>query len=159
MKFQCAGITESVIDGYGISLVVWFSGCHIKCPFCQNQELQDENYGYKENTKNIIGCWEQKKDFYDSIVFLGGEPLEQRSALLDIALNVKGIKFLYTGFVYADIPSEIIDNIDVIIAGPYVDFLKTNSFPASSNQKIIFQGEELINANKYELRRRIRQII
>jgi anaerobic ribonucleoside-triphosphate reductase activating protein len=158
LYFQCAGITDSVVDGYGIAYVVWFSGCNLKCYKCQNPDLQNHLYGYQETTENIIKQWQQNFILYDSMVYLGGEPMIQEDALYKIAKNVNTIKWLYTGFTSNQISNRILKIMDVIVCGPYNDNLKTNSFPASSNQEIIFQGE-LINANKSQLRERIRSII
>lgn len=158
MYFQCADVTDSVVDGYGIAYVVWFSGCNLNCYKCHNPQLQNYYYGYQETTENIIKQWQKNFILYDSMVYLGGEPLIQLEALYEIAKNVNTIKWLYTGFKSKDIPQQIINVMDVIVSGPYIDSLKTNDFPASSNQEIIFQGE-LINANKSQLRERIRSII
>lgn len=155
MKFQCAGITDSTIDGYGLSLVIWFSGCRIRCSYCQNPELQNESYGYQESTENIVSLIKCNNDFYDSVVFLGGEPLLQEGATYTIASQINTIKWLYTGYSALEIPPRILTTFDVIVAEPYIEELKTNDFPASSNQKIIYHGE-IINANRYQLRERIR---
>ena len=155
MKFQCAGITDSIIDGNGISLVIWFSGCNIRCEKCHNPELQDSNYGYQESTEHIIQLIKDNELFYDSVVFLGGEPLLQADVVYEIAKNINITKWLYTGFHVIDIPSKIKEVCNVIVAGPYIDELKTNGFPASYNQKIIYNGE-IINANRDQLRERIR---
>lgn len=155
MEFQCAGITDSTIDGNGISLVVWFSGCNIQCDKCHNPELQDYNYGYQESTERIIKLINSNESFYDSVVFLGGEPLLQVDAVCEIAKRVNITKWLYTGFHVINIPSKVSKVCNVIIAEPYMDELKTNGFPASYNQKIIYNGE-IINANRDQLRERIR---
>jgi organic radical activating enzyme len=152
MNFQCAGITDSVIDGHGISLMIWFSGCHFNCNSCHNPDLQNPNYGFQETTEKIIEHWNKRNIFYDSVVFSGGEPLNQSDALYEIISNINKSKWLYTGYYMIDIPIKIIKLMDVVIAGPYIESKKTNSgFPASSNQQIIFRGE-LVNANKFELR-------
>jgi anaerobic ribonucleoside-triphosphate reductase activating protein len=140
MNFRCARVTESTIDGNGISLVVYFQGCSRMCFQCHNPTLWDHHGGYKESTEIIKGLWRQGKGFWDSLVFLGGEPLEQQEALIDIAQGVECVKWLYTGYELEDVPEEVKQVVDVIVAGPWRVDLATGAFPASSNQKVWVRG-------------------
>ena len=91
-------------------------------------------------TDEIINDINESLDWYDSVAFIGGEPLEQQEALIDLLKRVKelGLKrWLYTGYEPEEIPKEVAKLTDVIVAGPYVDELKTGGFPASSNQEVI----------------------
>ena len=141
MEFKCASIQDSAIDGYGFSKVVYFQGCKFNCPNCHNKELQDFNRGGIATTQYVIEQFNSHKSFYDSIVFLGGEPLEQEDAVLEICSELDTIKWLYTGYEYEEISLQIIQSCDIIVTGRYREDLKTGSFPASSNQKIIFRGD------------------
>ena len=73
MKFKCAGISDSMIDSPGRTAIdIFFQGCSIKCPGCQNPDLQDKNGGFDVDTNEIVERLKQYKDFYQSLVFLGG---------------------------------------------------------------------------------------
>ena len=41
-----SGISKvSIVDGPGVRVVLWVSGCRCKCPGCHNKELWDFDYG------------------------------------------------------------------------------------------------------------------
>ena len=72
----------------GISLSVYFSGCHFHCPGCHNPEAQDFNYG-QELTDEIIKeilVKMNKNGVKRRLSILGGEPLnkENRTAVADL---------------------------------------------------------------------------
>lgn len=144
MQFQCAGIQDDFQDGIGISLAVYFSGCNLRCKGCQNPELQDPKYGEARDTIEVIEILEELSDFYESVTFLGGDPLEQPDALLDILKNCNIPTVLYTGRLYNEIPNEIIELCSVVIDGPYIEDIKTGSFPASSNQQVYCDDPTLL---------------
>jgi anaerobic ribonucleoside-triphosphate reductase activating protein len=134
--FRCAGISDSMIDGPGISLDVFFQGCSLGCLGCHNPALQDHGGGFSYDTDDIIKHIE-KYSFYDSLVLTGGEPLEQQEAARDLVTRSGLYNVLYTGWLLEEIPTDIIKSIIMIKSGPYLESLKTGGFPASSNQIII----------------------
>jgi anaerobic ribonucleoside-triphosphate reductase activating protein len=144
--FRCAGLSDSMIDGIGISLDVFFQGCSLRCTGCHNPELHDFGGGFSCDTLDIIKRIEQY-DFYDSIVFVGGEPLEQIDAVRDLAMRSNLCNVLYTGWNIDQIPIDIINSMNMIVAGPYIESLKTGGFPASSNQTIIKRNKNEDNSN------------
>ena len=77
MLFRCASITSGTINGIGISLEVWFQGCKFECPGCQNPDLQKLDGGQLIDTSEVLEHLNNYNDFYNSIVFLGGEPVLQ----------------------------------------------------------------------------------
>lgn len=84
---------------------------------------------------------------------MGGEPLieQNRKDLLRLIWNIRhdypNIKiFLWTGYIYEellalddDYITNILNNIDVLIDGPYIDELRNITLPlrGSSNQRVI----------------------
>ncbi len=139
MNFKCAGISDSMNDGEGIALDIFFQGCSMRCPGCQNPDLQNHTGGFDVDTGDVISYMKRHEDFYCSLVFLGGEPLEQEEALFDLASRSGLYNVLYTGWLYEKIPQRIIDLMDKIIDGPYIKEMETNGFPASSNQRIFYK--------------------
>ncbi len=82
----------------------------------------------------------RNRDWYEAVVFVGGEPLEQPEALEDLLEFLRGTNmqsWLYTGYEPNEIPPQIKELVDVIVAGPFRDDLKTGGFPASSNQTVL----------------------
>ena len=151
--FHFARITDSTIDGEGIALVIYFMGCSKNCKGCHNPELQqqtDTNPGM--DTQKILGYLREMEGFYDSVVFSGGDPLEQPNALYHLASKIKIKKILYTGKLFENINPKILKVIDVVIDGPYDETKKTGGFPASSNQRIFYKDMDSdgnwINVNR-----------
>lgn len=144
MLFRCAGITSGTINGIGISLEVWFQGCKFGCPGCQNPDLQNLDGGQLIDTDVVLEHLNNYKDFYNSIVFLGGEPVLQPKALNSIITNCNITSILYTGFLYEELPEDIKQVMHVIVDGQYKEELKTNSFPSSKNQRIFVKGIQSI---------------
>ncbi|HOL44085.1 MAG TPA: 4Fe-4S cluster-binding domain-containing protein [Methanothrix sp.] len=131
---------ESCTDGLELSpsLVIFFQGCTLKCPGCQNPDLQPLDGGFEADTDDVVGLVDLYRGFYKSVVFSGGDPLEQVDALIDLIEKIKGVaKVLYTGRLYEDLPDVVREGCDIIIDGPYVAELATGGFPASSNQRVI----------------------
>lgn len=144
MKFRCAGINTGNINGIGLSYEIFFSGCQHNCSGCQNPELQNFSYGTEIDTEDILCQLEKYHDFYDSIVFTGGDPVFQSTPLYTLASKFDLPIILYTGFLYEELPKHIRNAMDFIIDGPYIQELKTSGFPSSSNQRI-WQSGKLIN--------------
>jgi anaerobic ribonucleoside-triphosphate reductase activating protein len=137
VKFKCAGISDSMIDAPGkIGLNVFFQGCSLGCPGCQNPELQDDNGGFDADTDDVIEVLRRFEGFYEAVIFVGGEPLQQPDALKEIAEGSKLYNVLYTGWLFEDIPEDIRDLMRMVIDGPYIRDLEDGGFPASSNQKV-----------------------
>ena len=65
----------------GISLSVYFSGCHFHCPGCHNPEAQDFNYGteYNLDIRQEIMAKLKKNGVMRTLSILGGEPLNNEN--------------------------------------------------------------------------------
>ena len=143
--------TCDVCNGEGLGVVVWVSGCDIKCPGCHNQETWDPTYGTKfteEHEKLIFK--ELNRSEISRITFSGGHPLmpcnidKVKDLIIQIRSNFPDIKiWLYTGYIYDDSMDikvkEVCDLCDVIVDGPYIEKLRDINleFRGSSNQRII----------------------
>ena len=139
-KLNLGGINAlSTCDTDGLAFSIFFQGCPFYCKGCHNPEFQSFNEGEITNTENLIKQVNKNLKWYDSVAFLGGEPLAQKEALIDLLHKTKDLgltRWLYTGFEYEEIPQEVKDLCNVIVAGKYVEELKTKGFPASSNQTV-----------------------
>lgn len=124
------------------SFTIWFSGCTIRCDGCHNKQLWDKSSGNEMAVDDVVDIVvnECHKLNTDTVVLLGGEPLDQELRDLyqlcaDIRLH--GIRiWLYTGYNYDEIPIVIKECIDVIKCGRYIDGLKCDGFPPSTNQEL-----------------------
>lgn len=144
----------------GISLSVYFSGCHFHCPGCQNPEAQDFNYG-QELTSDIIKeilIKMNKNGVKRRLSILGGEPLnkENRIAVADLIRDCKDthpdlIIYVWTGYTIEELFEEddpyirfILKHIDCLIDGRYEQDKRDITLPlrGSSNQRIFYLGEK-----------------
>ncbi|MZP28663.1 4Fe-4S cluster-binding domain-containing protein [Heliobacterium undosum] len=134
-------------DANGIAFSIFFQGCRKRCPGCHNPELQPMDGGEEMAIDDIFARLRKHRAVYDSVVFLGGEPMEQPEALRTILAAVKSFgleTWLYTGYDLNKIPEVIIDLCDVIVAGEYREDLRTGAFPASSNQIVYHRRKERV---------------
>lgn len=124
------------------SVTIWFTGCNFRCKNCHNRRLWNRNNGKQYSAKSVahmvkITC---NKVNADSVVLLGGEPLQQdRQELLFLchSLHKAGLKvWLYTGYEFDEIDKDILKYLYTIKCGRYIDELKQDGFPASSNQRV-----------------------
>ncbi|MDE7412061.1 MAG: anaerobic ribonucleoside-triphosphate reductase activating protein [Paramuribaculum sp.] len=137
-------IDGTTVDGPGFRTSIYFAGCHHHCPGCHNPSTWDmangEDMSIEELTKRVVLN-------NMPVTFSGGDPLYQCSDLLQLAKAVKerGINiWCYTGFTYDEIIAnpaynKLLDYMDVIVDGPYIESLRDTSllFRGSKNQRLI----------------------
>lgn len=137
---------ESVVDGIGIRLVVFFQGCKHYCKGCHNPDLLPfeggKNYSVKELSDKILASL---TDIHRGVTFSGGDPLYQREELTALIDDLRARKpdihiWVYTGFTYEELKDDkVLEGIDVLVDGPFI-LEKKNlllRFRGSSNQRII----------------------
>lgn len=136
-------------NGAGVRVSLFVSGCCHHCKGCFNQAAWDYDYGEPFTDKSFAKIiTEAESKHIKGLSVLGGEPLDERNR--DCVLNIckdfntifRGDKdiWLYTGYVYDDIKDlPVMQYIDVLVDGPYVEELRDLSLPfrGSSNQRII----------------------
>jgi anaerobic ribonucleoside-triphosphate reductase activating protein len=94
MQAYIAGVAPAVERGNEMqasspAIVVFFSGCNFKCPFCYNAEILSFNEEFLIDTREVKERIESemRRGGYEakSIILTGGEPTLQRQQLLSIA--------------------------------------------------------------------------
>ena len=134
--------------GGGISLNIYFNGCDIepKCSGCHNPSMWEHDDGTRMTFRELRTKLHSLLDssilnLISSVVFLGGEPLNQPRAVHVINRYCKSLNkmtWLYTGYTYQIVPTNLKKNIDVLICGRYDENqLNPDGFPASLNQVVI----------------------
>ena len=149
-----------VANGPGVRVSLFVSGCNHHCKNCFNREAWDFNYGNdftEKEEKEIID--DLKPEYITGLSLLGGEPFEKtnQEGLVPLIKKVKEIYpdkkiWCYTGFTFdkqilgqmikdehRETTKAMLDNIDYIVDGRFVDELKDPKlrFRGSSNQRII----------------------
>ena len=135
------------VNGSGIRVSIFFSGCNFHCKNCFNSELWDFNYGipFTEETINKI-IELLAPDYIKGLSILGGEPFHNYDAVIKLIKKVKEIYpnkdiWIWTGYKFDDIPEkckDILDLADVIVDGRYEEDKRDLSiaFRGSTNQRI-----------------------
>lgn len=85
MKVNLGGVVPlSTVDWFGLAaIVIFFRGCPLRCPYCQNRDLQTgESF---EQLSNVMEKIRQAAPFVSAVVFSGGEPLKQIRPLIELS--------------------------------------------------------------------------
>lgn len=139
---------DDMLNGDGLRVVLWVSGCSHCCRECHNPITWDPNGGllFDETAKQEIFT-ELARDYISGITFSGGDPLYY-SNRLDVSKLIREIRekfpektiWLYTGFLWETIDSlEVMKDIDVLVDGEFEVEKKDAKlhWRGSSNQRVI----------------------
>jgi anaerobic ribonucleoside-triphosphate reductase activating protein len=142
-------VDESEVNGPGCRAVIWVQGCLRECPGCFNTE----SWSFEINQLISVDRLTEKilsNPCNQGVTFSGGEPFWQAAALASLARKVKaaGLNVMsFSGFTLEQLQSdyapagsqELLDQLDILIDGPYVQSLALNSPDSpvsSSNQRV-----------------------
>ncbi len=139
---------EDMLNGDGLRVVLWVSGCSHRCKNCQNPITWDKNGGLLFDEKVEAELFDAlNHEYIDGITFSGGDPMlpENRSEICRLIRKCRDnfpdkTIWLYTGYNFEDILHiEEIKLVDVIADGEFIEKLKDNNIPwvGSSNQRVI----------------------
>lgn len=155
--YYCKIKTDDIANGPGVRVSLYVSGCPHRCKGCFNPETWDYNAGKPFTEKEVQKIIDSlKPEYISGLSLLGGEPLAKQNRK-EVALLVQKIKELFpdktiwcwTGFLYKDLLSEkekdknlsyLLDNLNVLIDGPFIESQKDLSlhYCGSKNQKVYF---------------------
>lgn len=136
------------VEGVGVRFAIWVQGCSICCKGCANYQMWDKEGGTLYNTVDLINLIKSYKDKIEGVTFLGGEPLEQVEAVVEISKALQDIGLsviVFTGYEYKNLKDnkdfqELIKHVDILIDGKYEqdkqDF--SRAWVGSSNQNYYF---------------------
>ena len=141
-------VHDDMLNGDGLRVVLFVSGCTLHCPNCQNRQTWDKDSGipFDNDARNEI-FEELSKDYISGLTLTGGHPLEHYN-IPECTSLCKEIKekfpqktiWLYTGLPYESVKDlEIMEYVDVLVDGPYVEKLRNIQLKwrGSSNQRVI----------------------
>ncbi len=153
MKFYLGDVVPlSTLDWPGkIVMVVFMYGCPLNCVYCSNHQLirvADEYSG--TDTKNINGMIFKNSDFIDGVVFSGGEPFMQLTALEDMIAYAKSIGLLVgveTNGVFPErikkvVSKNLIDALFIDIKAP---------FDNNTYEKICGADNQMVDSIKHSI--------
>ena len=147
---------DDMLNGDGLRVVLWVSGCSHCCKECQNPITWDPNGGleFDDAAKQEIFD-ELEKDYVHGITFSGGDPLHIAN-VYDVTALAKEIRkkypnktiWLYTGSTWEDIKEmKLMQYLDVLVDGEFVVAKKDVNlhWVGSSNQRVIDVQKSLEN--------------
>ena len=139
---------NDIANGPGVRVSLFVSGCRNRCKGCFQPETWNFEYGEvytRETIHKILSALDQ--DHISGLSILGGDPMEpeNRYCVTYLCYSFKTCYpnktiWVYTGYLYEDLKNYgIMDYIDVLVDGPFIEDLKDISlqFRGSSNQRII----------------------
>ena len=120
--------TDDMLNGDGLRVVLWVSGCTHRCPGCQNPQTWDAEDGilFDDLAKAEL-FKELRKDYVDGITFSGGDPLfpDNRYEVFRLIEEIKSLLKMWP--------------VDVLVDGPYVEAARDVNlhWKGSANQRVI----------------------
>lgn len=149
---KLAGIVmDSIVDGSGIRMTIFFQGCPHHCKGCHNPESWDYDVSCEEKSVSEILELFDNDSILSGITLSGGEPFSERN-FNEILELVKEIKqrgksvWAFTGYTieqllnkYPKLKDDILSYIDIIVDGPFILEQKNLllTFKGSENQRLI----------------------
>ena len=149
---------DDMLNGDGLRVVLWVSGCTHCCDGCQNPETWEISSGIEFDKAAYDELFTAlEPDYISGITFSGGDPLHpfNKEEVLKLAKEIKEkmpekTVWLYTGFLWEEIKDAIdLTNIDVLVDGEFKQELNDNNLKwiGSSNQRIIDVQKTLKEGN------------
>lgn len=152
MNIRIAGIEVSIPRK---SFEIYVQGCYRKCPGCHNPDTQPFGGGKEVDSYQFLQDQWYKLiagyELIDNIYITGGDLLCQPEEVAkEFSMQVFSFLpyddyyiWLFTGCREEDLPSWVWDYYDIVKCGEYrEDMLNPpNTFPASKNQKLLFNGK------------------
>ena len=139
---------DDMLNGEGLRVVLWVSGCTHHCDECQNPITWDLAGGlpFDEAAENEL-FEALNKPHVSGITFSGGDPMHpfNRQEVARLAQKCKELLpdktvWLYTGFLWEEVKDwEGMKYVDVLCDGRYEKALNDNNlyWVGSSNQRVI----------------------
>lgn len=152
-----------IVNGTGVRVSIWVSGCRNHCKGCFNPETWNFDYGqtFDEIAENEIieAC---KKPYISGLTILGGEPfeVENQPAIADFIRKFKKVLpekniWMFTGYIYeknlrmgqsqylVGITDYILENTDILVDGPFIlEERDLNlKFCGSRNQRLLSKDD------------------
>jgi len=151
---------DDMLNGCGLRVVLWVSGCTHQCPGCHNPITWDLCGGLpfdQEAREELFDAL--SKDHISGLTLSGGDPLHpaNREEIKELIYEVKE-RFptkniwLYTGFRWEQIRElSFLSMVDVIVDGRFIEAAKDPllHWRGSSNQRIIDVRQTLQNNSGY----------
>ena len=136
-------VCSTSVDGVGLRNSLYVAGCTLRCEGCHNAQYWEISSGTEKTVEEVFAelCQDDC-----NISILGGEPLMQYDAILELCQMIKDRTaktiWLWSGYTLDHILKhypEILRYVNVLVDGPFVKALaKPNlQWRGSTNQTVI----------------------
>ncbi len=142
---------ESIVDGDGVRVVIFFSGCEHHCKGCHNPQSHDFRAGrpFSTDLQKQIADYVRDTPFIEGVTLSGGDPMYSAKDIIpfirELRKSVPNVSvWVYSGFTYEEIlmdpgMAELLQVCDVLVDGRFILEQRdiTLSYRGSKNQRII----------------------
>lgn len=142
-------IDNDTVNGDGIRISLFVSGCIHNCKGCFAKAEQNFNYGerFTGDTMSVLESL-LDKDYVSGLSILGGDPLAPKN--IDTVKGIcKWIKeefpnktiYIWTGYLFEEIDKELLDYVDAIVDGKFEEDKYSPELigRGSSNQRTFYK--------------------
>jgi pyruvate formate lyase activating enzyme len=125
MGFMHSFTTGSAVDGPGVRVVGWTTGCMWRCQYCHNPDTWTMRNGIPVSVGQALEELRKYrhglKVMAGGVTISGGEPLMQRHFVIKVLAGAKAMG-IHTaietnGFLGAELTDSDLDNIDLVLLG------------------------------------------
>jgi len=125
MGFMHSFTTGSAVDGPGVRVVGWTTGCMWRCQYCHNPDTWTMRNGIPVSVGQAIDELRKYrhglKVMSGGVTISGGEPLMQRRFVIKVLAGAKAMG-IHTaietnGFLGAELTDADLENIDLVLLG------------------------------------------
>lgn len=155
---------ESIVDGEGVRVVVFFAGCNHHCKGCHNPASHDFDAGrpFDDDIQENIVEYIRETPYVDGVTLSGGDPMYSADEVREFVIKLKSELpdiniWIYSGFTFEEILCDekmfrLLQLCDVLVDGPFIMEQRdvSLSYKGSRNQRIIdvqaslFSGGEVV---------------
>lgn len=142
---------ESIVDGDGVRVTVFFSGCQHHCKGCHNPISHNFNAGrqFTEELQEQIITYIKETPYISGITLSGGDPMFSARQIIPFVKRLKKCLpyiniWVYSGFTYDELlrdkwRKKLLELCDVLVDGRFMLSQRdpTLSYRGSRNQRII----------------------
>lgn len=112
--------TMGLVDGPGMRLVLFMSGCKLRCLYCHNPETWTAENSNEIAPEEVLKMYQKYSNYYGNnggVTFSGGEPLLQSKFVLETIklLKENGIHTAIDTAGVAENYDEILNLVDLVI--------------------------------------------
>ena len=162
-------VQNDLMNGPGLRVVLFVSGCDHHCKNCQNPQTWDYNSGIPFDEPAMFEIIQGlKNDYISGLTISGGDPLSEKniSVVMDIINRVREIYgneksiWVYTGYTIDELidrgditTTSILKSIDGLVDSEYIDELKSPELPwiGSSNQHVFQMKSSMLDYHNNNL--------